>query len=291
MDPRKRFFVVALLFLFLIPLAGCPNNDNNNNSLTPSTQGVGVALVKSFTEVTGFAVQLIDKINEEAAAAVPTSAKAAVQPRTIPSSISCDSGTVDIDSSGLPTSYTLTAHDCVFDGGSLVINEGTTAVVTGDFTKFCSLDPNSPAPPNFSVVLNGSISLDGTDFNLTALNINLTNVVYDQGTGCGIDMFNGTFNGGVKNGATINFTTLAFGVALNVADYTLDIYNGSMTVDTPCDNNTYNLATLATLHITFDASCPVEGILDVTKVSDGSVVEIDFTSTPEACSAQACQVG
>jgi hypothetical protein len=290
MDPRKRFFVIASLFSFLIPLAGCPNNDDNNSSLTPSTTGVAVSSVKSFTEVAGVVIQMIDGINE-AAAGPPLAAPK--QTRTIPSSIPCESGSVSI-AVGL-SDYTVTAHDCVADGGSLLFKEGTTAVVAPFTLDTCTMDMGvtvSPAPQQFSVVFNGSVSVDSVDFNLTNLNLYFLNVVYDQRGSCNIDTFDGTLSGTVSNGATIDFSALAFSVPfISDTEVWLET-DGTFSVDTPCDENvTYTLATVATMHIPIDGSCPTEGILGITKLSDGSSAQIDFAADPSACDAQACQAG
>jgi len=296
MDPRKRFLVIALLFLFLIPVAGCPNNDDNNNSLTPSTTGVAVSSVKSFTEVTGFVVGMIDQLNEALGGAAPPIAK---QPRAA-TPVPCENytgtdGYMDVEQTGL-AEYTLTGHNCVADDGSLVIN--TTAVVAPFDTATCSPDMGTtvfPAPAEFSVVVNGAVSVNGVDFTLTALNIYFLNVVYDPLDGCGIDTFGGTLAGTVSNGATVDFSAFGFTVPfISDTEFWLDV-DGTFTVNTPCESDeTYTLATAepsGTMHIPIDGSCATEGILDITKFSDGSSVEIDFASDPNACDNAACQAG
>jgi hypothetical protein len=300
MGPWKKLLTVSAMFLFLIPALGCPNNDDNNNSLTPSTQGVGVSTVKAFTEVAGFAVQLIDGIDEAAGVAPPV-AKADGQPRDLPPSIPCDSGQIQIDDSGLVDvpphfDFMVSGEDCVADGGSLAIKAGTTGSIYPADPNTCTANTITyPAPQNFVLAIDGTVTVDSTDFNLTGLQIAFAQVQYD-GSSCKVSSFSGNLTGGVSNGATINFTVFPFLVQITGGGYFLDISNGSMTVDTPCDNDTYTLDTSfanggATLSFSTDASCPYAGILNITKASTQTMTTIDFTADPGACDAQACQAG
>lgn len=277
-------FLLATLILFVV--GGCgflkeEAEEKAEDSGDPSAQGTGAMAANAVAGVADFVSDMLNNLN------VP-SAKPSKTALAFPPSVACSGdGNIAVTEDGL--TFTATATNCVENNGTVVANVIVTGTLLG--TVSCPDGGDGPflLPSGLTTSMNGTIEIGGVPFTLENLGMAFTNIEYTPET-CSISAFTDTITGKISTDdpveVELNFGT--GGVILDVqveSNQAVVSMDGSMSVDTPCSDDSFSIVTISPMIFPEGETCPVSGQLSLSDDLSGTV------TFPDDCEEPACVFG
>jgi hypothetical protein len=272
------------IFIPALILAGCGSNNSNNSVSTPEG-GTGAVASNSAVAGVTFVNSLLSGVTTAAKpSAGGLNAGIMASAFTFPTSIPCSDGG-SIGFSGFPVTG-FSVDNCVQNGVTISSPTTTIKVIPGVLSLVgCG---SKTLPTDFDFTLNGAVKIGAVDFSLTDFELTFTNIIYDDS--CKPASFDVTVKGKiVDNGisTTVDYGTtgVTFHVVNNSASSQIEISilsSGTITVQTPCLNGSFTMATTSTIIIPSGATCPTSGSVTISGGLSGVV------NYPDDCTTQVC---
>jgi hypothetical protein len=292
MNLKIMLFLLAAAFLVTAGACGVSSKKDKIPTPQASSKGMGVAAASAATNITPVMAFMSQFLQQAAAAPAsvksPASAKLAVG-----NTLDCDSGNVEVTSL---TPFTVTAHDCLGNNGTVLAPEGATMTGALVSTVACPTDGDPLILPQaFTVVLNGPILIDDVKFNFESLGMTVTGITYGPSNVaspfCAVTGFSNLVTGKMGSSDPVDLSFdfgtggMAFFVTVDPDSVASIDLSGTMTLITPCFNGSFTLLTVDSMVFPPGATCPTSGHLQLT----GDVNDDVFF--PDDCNNPACVLG